>query len=108
MVHFQVVIVATAVVLTLVLVTVLWFLLKVVRRSKSPIARVLAVTASLIIVVVSPIVFDAGVTAMNPTRGMSRVFVDPGWGIKVAPATIGVIAVLLMYQRSRRQSATTE
>lgn len=97
------IIIASGFAVTLVLSGALFVLLNHVRQSRSPVARVIAASASVIVLILAPWAFDSLVLWLNPPRGMMYVSIDPGWIVKLLPAAAAVIITAVLMRRPFRR-----
>ena len=77
--------------LTIILAAGTFALLAVVRCSRSPAVRVLPTTLAVLVLVLSPGVFDTILVHLNRTAGVMYQTVDPAWTLMVAPAVIAAV-----------------
>lgn len=108
--NVELLVVATAVVLTIMLTVVTFLLMRVARRNRSTAIRIGAAVIAVGALIISPGLFDATVSRLNTGTGPSYVSIDPGWGLKIAPAVIAAIiaAILVVRSRPRAPSARTQ
>lgn len=98
-------VVLTTAAITIVLALATFVLSRYARTARSTVFRSAAVAVLFVLIVVSPFVFDAVLASIHRTEQMSRVFVDPSFGIKLAPA---IVAVMIAIFGLRRQKHSAE
>lgn len=91
----------TAFVLVLIVAAAVYVLLRWARAHGSRGARIVAAVSVAVAVLMSPLVFDATIARIFGTADVNRVFVDPGWSMKLAPGVIGLLVALLLSARRR-------
>ncbi len=105
--NVQLLFLGTAVVLTIVLTGLLVVFLQLARRSRSSTVRISAAAASIVVLLISPGVFDAVVAQLRSRAGAMYMSIDPGWMLKIAPAVVAAIiaTVLIVWRRHDASSA---
>lgn len=85
----QLVTALAAIASTLLCTGVLFLMMRMVRLSHSRAIRIFALVFGVVVIAVVPVALLEGtLLAWNRTSGMTRVMVDPGWLMKLAPGAI--------------------